>query len=247
MRAWCKLVVVSLKLYVREPAPAFFTLAFPSLLVLLFGAIYGNEPNPLFGGNGSMDIAMPGYTAMVLCTVGLMQVPIQLATFRETGVLRRLRVTSLRPIVYILADVTANLIMGLLSMVGFVLLGWLLYRVQFRGNLGAVVLAALLSALAMFSLGYLIASVAPSARSAMVIGMVVFYPMLFLSGAAMPSEILPAGVRNAARFLPLTHVVHLLRGVWFGAPWSDHYRETAILAGIFVICAALSTRLFRWE
>ena len=41
-------------------------------MVLLFGAIYGNEPTPLFGGHGTMDVSMPGYTALILSTVGFM-------------------------------------------------------------------------------------------------------------------------------------------------------------------------------
>jgi ABC-2 type transport system permease protein len=247
MKSFLKLVSVNLKLYLREPITAFFTLGFPIMLVLIFGAIYGNQPTPLFGGYGSMDVSMPGYTALILGAVGFMTVAINTSSYRDMGILRRFRATPLRPLTYILADVTTNLVMTLLGMIGVVLVGWLLYRVRFEGQPVSVVLAVILSALAMFAIGYVIASLAPTARTAQVISMVIFYPMMFLSGAGMPLEILPPTIRRIADFLPLTYVAKLLRGLWFGETWGDHLLEVAVLGGILVVCTALAARLFRWE
>ena len=217
------------------------------MMVLLFGAIYGNTPSAQLGGHGSMDVSMPAYTAMILGTVGFLGVPIVISGHRESGVLRRFRATPLRPVVYIAADVVSNLVMTLLGMAGLVVVGWLLYRVHFEGNPVAVIAAVIFSGLAMFAVGYLIASVAPSARTAQVIGMVIFYPMMFLSGAAIPIEVMPATIRYVSEFLPLTYAVRLLKGLWFGEPWGDHLLETAVLGAVLVGCAAVSSRFFRWE
>jgi len=247
MRGLRELTAVTLKLYLREPIATFFTLAFPALLVVLFGAIYGNDPLPIFGGRGSMDVSMPAYTALILGTIGFLSVPITTAGYREQGILRRFRVTPMRPIAYIAADVLTNLTMTILGMIVLVAVGWGLYRVHFEGNILSLALGIILSALAMFCFGYLIASVAVGARMAQVIGMVIFYPMMFLSGAGMPIEILPATVRRISDFLPLTYAARLIRGLWFGEAWSDHLGEVAVLLGILVIFGALAARLFRWE
>mgnify|MGYP001376882497 CR=1 FL=1 len=247
MRSYTQLLSVNLRLFLREPITAFFTLGFPVMLVLIFGAIYGNEPTPLFGGRGSMDISMPGYAALILGAVGFMTVTINTSSYREARILRRFRATPLRPLSYIAADVTANLVMTLLGMVGVVLVGWLLFRVHFAGQPLSVLAAVILSALAMFSVGYVIASLAPNARAAQVISMVIFYPMMFLSGAGMPVEILPASLRRVSDFLPLTYAARLLRGLWFGESWGDHAGEVAVLAAILLICTILAARLFRWE
>jgi ABC-2 type transport system permease protein len=247
MRAIKSMTLIDFKLYLREPIGTFFTLAFPALLVLLFGAIYGNEPTELFGGYGSMDISMPGYTGMILATVALLSIPINISTQRETGVLRRLRATPLRPLVYILADLTTNLAITLLGMLGVVLLGWLIYRVRFEGQVIPLILGVIYCGLAMFSLGYLIAGLAPNARAAQVIGMLLLYPMLFLSGAGFPLELLPASMQRVSNFLPLTYVVRLLRGLWFGVPWSELWLPTLVLGVIMVVCSILAARFFRWE
>lgn len=247
LRSLASLVAANLKLYVREPISAFFTLAFPVMLVLIFGTIYGNEPQDMFNGRGSMDIAMPAYTALILGSVGLLGVAINTSSYREAGILRRFRMTPLRPLVYIAADVSANLIMTLAGMAGVVVMGWLLYRVQFEGQALSVFLAVVLSGTAMFAVGYLIAGLAPNARAAQVIGMVVLYPMLFLSGAGIPLEVMPDSVRTISDYLPLTYVVRLLRGLWFGEPWGSLLLETGVLLGVLLICTAIAVRLFRWE
>jgi len=247
MRGLRELTLTTFKLYLREPIGAFFTLAFPAMLVLLFGAIYGNEPTPLFGGRGTMDVSMPAYTALILGTVGLMSVPITTAGYREQGILRRFRATPMRPLTYIAADVITNLTMTVLGMGVVVLLGWVLYRVRFEGQIVLVLSAVVLSGLAISSVGYLIASLAGTARMAQIIGMVLFYPMMFLSGAGMPIEVLPESIRRFSTYLPLTYVVRLLRGAWFGEPWREHWLEAVILGVILLVCGGLAARYFRWE
>jgi ABC-2 type transport system permease protein len=247
MPGYGKLTLTDIRLFLREPIGAFFALAFPSLLVLLFGAIFGNKPAEMFGGYGSMDISMPSYTAMIVATVALMNIPIVTAGYRELGVLRRLKVTPLKSLTYILSDLSTNLLATIFGMLAVILLGWLIYRVRFEGQVWAVALALVYSLLSMASLGYLIASLAPSARAAQVIGLSLLYPMLFLSGAGMPLEVLPESIRKVSIFLPLTYVVKLLRGAWFGAPLSELWLPIAVLGVMLVVCGLLAAKFFRWE
>ena len=247
MRGLRQLILVNLKLYLRDPISTFFTVAFPPMLVVLFGAIYGNEPMEMLGNRGSMDISMPAYTALILGTVGFMGIPITVSAYRESGVLRRFNAAGVRAVTYITADVICNLIMTLLGMCALLVFGWLLYHVQFEGRVVDVIVAVVFGGLAMFSCGYLIASLATGARTAQVIGMVIFYPMMFLSGAGIPLEVLPAGVRSVSNILPLTYVVKLLRGLWLGESWGAHLGEVAVLAGLLLVSTAVAGRFFRWE
>jgi len=235
------------KLYVREPIATFFTIFFAPLFLVLFGLMYGNEPNELFGGRGSMDVTVPAYLGIIIVTVGLIGLPIQTAVNRELGILRRYRVTPLRPLTYIVADVTTYWVMALLGMVLLVIVGALAYSIRFEGSIPGVLAGFTLSTLSFLALGFVIASLAPSARVAQTVGMVLAYPMMFLSGATIPLEVLPAGVQRIADFLPLTYVVRLMRGLWVGEPWSNLLPEVLVLTGMLVVCSAISARFFRWE
>ena len=235
------------KLYLREPLATFFTIFFAPLLLVLFGLMYGNEPDARFGGLGSMDVTVPAYLGIIIVTVGLIGLPMQTSSNRELGILRRYRVTPLRPLTYIVADVTSYWVMALAGVVALVVVGKLAYDVRFEGSIPSVLAGFTLSTLAFLAIGFVIASFAPSARVAQTVGMVLAYPMMFLSGATIPYELLPPTVQRIADFLPLTYVVRLMRGLWVGEPWSDLWLEVAVLTGVLVVCGAISARFFRWE
>lgn len=247
MRGLLQLTISQARLYLREPMATFFTILFAPLLLVLFGLIYGNEPNAVFGGRGSMDVTVPAYIGLVIVTVGLIGIPIQTATSRELGILRRYRATPLRPLTYLVADVATYFAMCVVGVAILIVVGAAAFGVRFEGNVLDVFAGFTLSALSFFAVGYLLASVAPSARVAQTVGMVVAYPMMFLSGASIPLEALPAGIRQVADFIPLTYVVRLMRGLWVGDQWSGLAPEVAVLGALLVIATAISVRVFRWE
>jgi len=247
MRGLGKLIAVQMKLYLREPAATFFTIVFAPMLLMLFGAIYGNKPNPFFGGRGMVDVSVPSYIGLIIVSCAFMSIPIATAANREAGVLRRFRMTPLRPAAYILANIITNYVMTALGVAALVIAGRAVYGMKFDGNLFSVWAGFTLSILAFFSLGYLIASAASTARSAQAVGMIFAFPMMFLGGATIPLEVLPPAVRAVSNFVPLTHVVTLMRGLWAGESWGAHLTELAVLGGILVVGMALSARFFRWE
>jgi ABC-2 type transport system permease protein len=242
-----KMTVMESKLFLREPMAAFFTLAFPLMMLFLFGGIYGNEPTQLFGGRGMMDVSVPAYMAMIISTVGLLSIAIHVSSYREKGILRRFRSTPLRPYVILLDTVLVNFAMTLLGTVLLVIAAKFIYNLQFDGNAVLFLLAFMLSSFSFFSLGFVIASVASTSRVAQVAGMVIFYPMLFLSGAAIPIEIMPDTIKKVASYLPLTYVVDLLQGMWFGEPLSGHLTEVLVLTGTLIAGILISALTFRWE
>jgi ABC-2 type transport system permease protein len=97
------------------------------------------------------------------------------------------------------------------------------------------------------SIGFLIASIVPTARFAQPIGSLLLYPMVAISGLFVPVESLPRPLELLSRALPLTYAVSLLQGIWQGERWSSHLGEVTALVIAFAVCTALSTRVFRWE
>jgi len=247
MRGLYKLSVVEMKLFLREPMAAFFTLVFPLMMLFLFGSIYGNKPSPFFGGFGSVDISVPAYTAMIIATSGLMGITIVLATYREQGILRRLKATPISPHTILISQVSVIFLMTAAGMVLLIIAAKVVYGLRFAGNPINVTLAFILGCMTFFSIGFILAGLTPTPRSAQVVAMVLFYPMIFLSGATIPREVLPEAIQTYSQILPLTHVVSLLRGLWIGESWALHFKEVAVLLGILVVCVIISTKTFRWE
>ena len=246
MNTYLKLTWTQFKLFSREPAALFFTLAFPLLLLLLFGAIFGNEIDPRYSHKfGYIDAQVPGLTALIIGTVALMTIPTATATAREQKILRRYKATPMPPLVYLAADITVHVFNALVGLVLLIIAALLVFELRFGGNWLYVFLGFMLSALAFSAVGYLIAGLSPTGRIAQVVGQVVFFPMMFLSGAMLPHEIIPAGIQAVSEWLPLTHVVRLLQGLWFGQGWNS--TALLILGAMLLLGTTLSVYTFRWE
>jgi ABC-2 type transport system permease protein len=247
MRGLWKLALVEAKLFMREPMGAFFTLAFPLVMLLCFGTIYGNKPGSAGPGLGIVDYSVPGYIAMVIAMTGIFLLPIRVAQQREQGILRRFRVTTVRPQTVLVAQVIVLFAMTLAGTALLIVAGKELYHLRFPGSLLSIAAAFALCTLSFFAFGFTIAGVAGTTRSAQVIAMVLFYPMLFLSGATIPRSQLPEVILRYGQVMPLSHVVTLLQGIWFRDAWARHLTEVGVLGGLLVFGVVVSAITFRWE
>jgi ABC-2 type transport system permease protein len=248
MKSLVKMTWMESKLFLREPASAFFTLIFPLMMLFIYGMIFSNAPMPgPVDSKGAIGNLIPSFAAMSIGIVGLMPVTITLATYRENGVLRRLRTTPVNPLIVMSAQVIVAFIMTVLGVILLVVAGVLVYHVQLSGNALSILAGFVFGSLSFFGMGFILASVMPTARTAQIVGMVLLYPMLILSGAGWPRELMPATVLKISEYLPLTYVVNLLRGLWIGDTWSQHTTDALVLVVMLVAGVLISVKLFRWE
>lgn len=246
MNTLIKLTYVDLKLYLRNTVAIFFTLVFPLLMLVLFGGIYGNQPTALFGGFGSADITVPGYIAtMIIGATAFMSLPMDLATQRQLGVLRRMRATPLHPGMVLASKLISNLIISLAGMALLVSAGRLIFHTYLPENWPSVLLGILLISVSLYALGLAMASLVRSANAARAISFAVFFPMMFLSGGTLPGQFLPDAMRLVGKALPLTYSVNLLHDLWFGLGWD--LTAVGVLIGFMAAGIVLSVRFFKWE
>jgi ABC-2 type transport system permease protein len=170
-----------------------------------------------------------------------------ISIYRDDGILKRLRATPLRPHTILTAHVLVKVLVSVLTLALLVIAGKRFVTMGPGVPVVSFAIALALATVSILSIGFLIASVVPTARFAQPVGAMVLYPMLGLSGLFFPIDVLPPPVQVAARLLPLTPAVSLLQGIWSGEAWSAHLGDLASLALIFVVCTALSSRVFRWE
>lgn len=243
-RPLLKLAVIELRLFFRNPRAAFFTLAFPLLLLFVFGSIFGNTP-PVGQTAGAMDMSVPGYIGMILGTTGLMGIPAWVSTYREQGIFRRFRVTPIQPSTVLLAQGLVGLMSSLLGIALLVIAGRLAFHLRMPADPLGALAAIIIGAASIYSIGAMVAAVAETARTAQAIGMTLYFPMLFLSGSAFPRAMMPPGVRRVSNVLPLTHANELISGLWLKAEWRT--TSLVVLVGILVVAGIIAVRNFRWE
>lgn len=248
MMGYLRLLYIKIKLFMREYVTVFFTLIFCPLILLLFGSVYGNEPSYLYGGGlGTVDVSIPGFTGLILCGNGIISFPIAVASSRDKGELRRYKMTPLSPMIYLFAEMVAYMLMSVVGILITVILGTVIFDAKFSGNIFYVIIGIILSVFAIFSCGMLVASVSKNSQSAQAIGMVVGFPMMFLSGASMPIEVMPEKLVQFTKALPLYHQVQMMRSLWVGKSFSDCYGNVLYLLATILVCSIVSLKFFKWE
>ena len=95
------------------------------------------------------------------------------------------------------------------------------------------------------SSGLGLASVAPTARAAQSIGLLLWFVMLFVSGTSAPLDLLPGWMVDLGKALPLYHLVISLVDPWIGR--GVNWMQLGIVAVVGLVTTLLSLRLFRWE
>ena len=159
----------------------------------------------------------------------------------------RSRSTPLSPVTIMGAQVAVKLVFTVISLSLLMLAGRRLFPGVMQVNVFSFTGAVLLGTLSILSLGFVIASLVPTARFAQPISAALVYPMLALSGLFFPVDRLPRALKTLAYLLPTTHAVALLQGVWDGSGWGAHWVNVAALLVLFAAYTALSTKAFRWE
>lgn len=247
MKSQMQWIIVEFKCFFRNFISVFFTLIFPPLFLVLFGEIYGNDPTPMFDGLGTVDASVPAYICMVVCVTGIMSLPLSLTSYREKKILKRFKATPTTPVQIIVAQILVNLLMTVIGSILLVLIAEWRYDINFDGNILHVGIAFLLSVLCVFSIGFVIASVINNSKAATALANVVYFPMLFLSGATMPLETMPDSIKDIAEYIPLTHAVKLMKAAWAGKSLTDYDTSIIVLAAITVVCIIVSVVFFSWD
>lgn len=248
LRGLWRLTWLELKIFVREPLGVAGTVGMPVLVFAVLGRMLGSGARsappraPRF-----VSADLPIFASLLIATSAVLSLVTIIAIYREGGILKRLRATPLRPQTILTAHVLVKLLTTATTLALMVLTGRRYYPVDAEVPLMSFALALLFCTMSILSLGFLIASMVPTARFAQPIGTLLLYPMLGVSGLFMPIESLPSMLQAVARVLPLTFAVSLLKGIWHGDGWTGHAGDVAALSLMFVAFTAVSARVFRWE
>jgi ABC-2 type transport system permease protein len=248
LRGLCKLTWLEIKIFMREPMGAFGAIVIPVLVFLVVGRIVGGRLEPrTLGASSFIHAGLPVLASLLIAINAVISLVTIISIYREGGILKRLRATPLRPQTILTAQVIVKLILTAATLALMVLAGKRYYPVGVHAPLFSFTIALLISTWSILSIGFLIASIVPTARFAQLIGGFIMYPMVGFSGLFVPVEALPPVLHAVARALPLTYAVALLQGIWNGDAWSAHVGDVAALTVVFVVCTALSAKVFRWE
>jgi ABC-2 type transport system permease protein len=245
-RALGMLVVAEGKQAWRTPIGLVLGVGLPVMLLVLFGLSSGFEKRIVATSPITYRMEyVPVLIALVLALIALVSLPIPFVVQRERKFLRRLSTTPVAPAWLLAAQIAVNLVLAVLAMVVIVAGDALFFGVHAPSQAAGFVLAALLATLALFSVGLVVAAVAPTARVAGVMGTVLFYALMYCAGLYTPRVKMTPLLHHISNLTPLgAGVQAMLNSIQGTFPTAG---ELLVMAAWAVICGFAAVKLFRWE
>ncbi len=233
------------KLFFRSPDVIIFNLAMPSVTFLIISLIAGNKA----AGNMGLTFLQSSYAALStvgICCSAFMSIPITIVDYRSQGVLKRMYCSPCSPARLLVCDTIASGIMAIISTLILSLVAVIFFGYRMSGNVFIYIGLWFLTMISMFSIGLTVASLCRTTKSMNIATSLLYFPMLLFSGATIPAEIFPKGLRFFADILPLGVGINLLKSASVGQ-YESILLPIIILSVITAICTFIAVKFFKWE
>ena len=193
-----------------------------------------------------IDFLIPGLIGFSALTSPMFAMVNICSTYRRDKVFKLLSLTPLTKIEWLLSKIiwyigTTIVSFGLMSVVGIYAFG---AHIALTWGIGMFLV---IGPFFFVSLGMLVGSISNSPESAAVVGNLVTFPMMFLSGTFFPVSAMPMYLQGIAHVLPLYYMIDGLTNVMIYANYGPALFDVGLLVGISIVVFALAVRFFRWR
>ena len=239
-RALVALIVIDLKLAVRDKLVIFFNYLFPLLFFFVFAEI--------FGGRDTIGHTVTMVLAIGILGNGLWGAGMRLVQEREFNILRRFKVTPLTPLPLLAASLVTGLLVYLPAVGLTLFLAHSVYGMPYPRQWASLFAMTALGVIAFRAIGLIVAAVVNSVQESTIAIQLLYMPMLLLSGATIPLVLLPEWARLLSNFLPASYLIAafdsiLLEDRTLGA----NLDAAAAMLLTTLVATVVATRIFRWE
>ncbi len=244
MRAMTMLIRSEAKMILREPADLIIPFGLPVLMLVMLGFQTRNAP-PIAGDHPVLDvIGLPVAFTTAVALIGIINMPVRLTTYRKSGVLRRLAVTPVSPLRLLGAQITVSVLQTIAGIAVAYTVGVIAFDAGPPTDLLAALGVISLTIIAMYALGMMVASLAPSPNAAVACGFVLFLGFGALGGMFTGPEALPEPLATIGTWLPFGAAVEALGAAWIGT--SIPIANLTSLGAWTILGITVSALTFRW-
>ena len=193
MKTILTLAAMRIRITLRNKAFLFFSLVMPMTFFFLYGSVLAKGEIPKVRYLLGPVIAMS-----VMGTFWGLSA--QIVTWREQGILRRFRLAPIPASSMIGSSVLANMLLILPTVILELALARFVYHLKDFGNLGGIIVMSLIGIGAFASLGLIVASVTNTMQETQIINQLLWFALIFMSGATVPLPVLPHAAQRVALF-----------------------------------------------
>lgn len=246
---------LEVKEFFRQRESVVFTVAFPVILLFIFGSILNYN---IDGGIKFSQYFVPGIIASGLFGVCFQTVAIQIAIERDKGILKRLRGTPMPPTSYFFGKIVMVFALVVLETAVLLAIASALGKVTLPSDWhkwATFAWVTVLGTVAGSLLGIAFSSVPRSGKAAPATLTPIALVLQFLSGVYFVFTGLPGWLQHVGALFPLKWIAQGYRSVFlpdgFAAQEPAHHWEhgrTALILAVWAVGGLfLTLRTFRWR
>lgn len=251
----CARGVLEIKQFMRQRESVVFTLLFPILLLLIFGAVFKDDiaPEVTFS-----QYFVAGMIASGLVNTGFQQLAITIPMERDDGTLKRLRGTPASAASYFIGKVILVFVSMLIQVSLLLAFGLVLYGISLPTTPQrwfTFIWVMFLGIATSTILGIAFSVVPKSGRGASAVVSPIVIILQFFSGVFFVFTQLPAWMQNFAALFPLKWLTQGMRSVFLPDSFAsqevakswEHGRTALILTTWLLVGFFIAIKTFRWE
>lgn len=193
-----------------------------------------------------VDYYLPGFIAAFIMTNGIIGATSTISEYRRNGQVKRLAATPLPKISWILGNILQQTVLAFMLTGIMIILGWIIFDVRAVPDIYALLLI-FVGAVAFSSVGMVLGGFIKDVEAASGAGNAIAFPMMFLSGAFWPIEMMPDYLQTVAKLLPLHYFHDGLRQIMIFENPGKSVVAFLVLGAFAVIFILVALKITKWK
>ena len=201
----------------------------------------------MLNGFGTVDYMFPAYIFLISLVMGLSSLPLIVSKNYETKSIARYSFTPLKKYQYLISLYLGNYITVLISTIIMLIVAKTIYDISFPSSLNILnmILMLFFISIGISSFGIFIASIVKGFQATLSISLLVYFCLLFITGATVPMPVLPEIFQKISGFIPFSHMVMLLQNIWL--EYDNNLILHITVTGFSFLCLfTLGLITFKW-
>ena len=193
-----------------------------------------------------IDFLVPGLIGFAILVSPMFSLVNISSDYKKTKLFKQLSLTPLTKMEWLASKILWYIVLTAISFVLMVVVGILVYGAHITLTVWLIPFL-LIGPTLIASLGMLVGTVTKNPETAGVIGNIVTFPMMFLSGTFFPISIMPQYLQTIAHVLPLFYVIEGLNNVMVYGNYVGAVIDLVVVGAITVVIFVAAVRLFKWR
>jgi ABC-2 type transport system permease protein len=193
-----------------------------------------------------IDFLIPGLVGFSVLTSPMFSLVNISSEYKKTKLFKQLSLTPLTKTEWLTSKVIWYVVLGIISFFLMTQVGAALFGSHLSYSL-MVFPFLVVGPLFFVSLGMLVGTISRSVESAAVVGNLITFPMMFLSGTFFPVSLMPMYLQNIAHGLPLFYLIDGLNQVMIYGNFGQALFDFELMVVLSGIVFALAVVFFKWR